>query len=167
MPSSEAELNNYDVVIADFCSSLGTQGAGYIRDYVHAGGSTIILGDMCGTAEGDARDIATFLTKEWGITFGTQDNTSVQEFYSISPHPITGGVKKIAGCCSFLQVSQPSQTLVSQGKYDFLAFYDGQGTVVAISGALFYTNWRGLDNDNFVLWQNTIGWLIQKAHEKR
>ncbi len=180
LPSSVADLSSYDVVVADFCGPAANDAVIQIlKDYVQAGGSVVVMGDeFCqgaGPVNGNwasSGQAASLLTKSWGITFTTDDDTLVQYARPSDPHPILKGVQELfAFRHAYLDIHSPAKVLVAMGGRPFIGLYDQTGTVVAIPDVGFH--WGAsfkpetVESDNFVFWRNLLVWLAGQSRNKR
>ena len=178
MPQTLAQLRQYDVVIAQYCSAVYVlQKTPLLSQYVLQGGSTLVLGDNFCIVGADnqgnvsAARAATALTASRGISFTQDDAINVQFSNQILPHPTTTNVGVIYSYRhAYLQVSVPATTVVTMAAKPFIAVYDAVGTIVAVPDTGFY--WGNSfqqvgQSDNFVFWRNALRWLAMKSRMKQ
>ncbi len=178
LPSTYSDLEAYDLALADFCGpGANSATIGYLKDYVAAGGSVVVLGDeFCqgvGPIDGawlSSGQAASLLTQEWGILF-TDDDTEVgSPFSPFIDSPLTRNVDEIhSPRHAFLEVSEPAQKIVGTGDHTFIALFDGVGTVVAIPDVGFAWDKPSRNppsGDNFLFWSNMLHWLIEQSQDK-
>ncbi len=179
LPSSEDELDDYDVVIADFCGPAASSSMIHmLKSYINSGGSVIVMGDeFCqgvGPIDGkwvSSGQAASLLTKTWGISFTIDDDVAVQYAQPSETHSALKYVNELfAYRHAYLDVQSPSRVLMKMGDRPFIGLYDQTGTVIAIPDVGFH--WGStfkpetVASDNFVFWRNILAWLAQQSRCK-
>ncbi len=178
MPQSLDQLRQYDVVIANYCSSLYVSNTTpLLSEYVAQGGSVIVLGDNFCIVGGDSQGnvsaarAANALTASRGITFTMDDVINVQFSDQVLAHPATLNVNTIYSYRhAYLQVSSTVSPVVTMDARPFIGIYDGAGTLIAIPNVGF--EWGNsftqvAASDNFVFWRNALLWLSLKSFMKQ
>ena len=169
------------VVIANGCNSTTSEATVVLlKQYITRGGSIVVMGDNFCVGAGDgppwysSAELASKITREWGIEFTTDDDSQIQLFEPTLAHPITAHVQRIYSFRhAYLTVSGAARPLFVERGKSFLALYDGIGTIVAIPDIGFHWNRDAAPfppapaNDNFVLWHNMLQWLIDRSRIKR
>ncbi len=180
LPSSEDKLDDYDVVIADFCGPAANDLViRALKAYINSGGSVIVMGnEFCqgvGPIDGkwvSSGQAASVLTKTWGISFTTDDDTTVQYAQLSETHPALMGVSELfAYRHAYLDVQSPSRVFIKMGDRPFIGLYDHTGTMIAIPDVGFHwgSSFRPetVQSDNFVFWRNLLAWLAEQSRLKR
>jgi hypothetical protein len=173
IPNSTEELAKYKVVIVRFCSDDNNEETlvNLIKEYLQSGGSAFILGgNTCQSGGHPTSWWATRLTKDFGVTFGSEDDyKSVWADATVGNHPTTLKLKKIYfSQHSNLNVSAPSESTLTVSGEPIAAVYSGTGTFVALSDDTEF-GWAPPayqklgQNDNFSFWRNSLRWLISQS----
>jgi hypothetical protein len=168
IPLSEAQLREYDVIIANYCSFvLIPLLTDTLIDYLASGGSVLAAGDNFCYGFGAVSSVAaTALTEDFGIVFTDDDDSDNQNTDDITDHPITEDVEEIfIFRHAYLEVTEPAETVIEMNDEPLLAVYDGDGTIVAIPDTTF--QWDADEEDNGILWYNILRWLAEQSREKR
>jgi hypothetical protein len=174
VPDSKQELARYTVVIVDFCPGAANDNSlNAVKQFIQEGGSAFIMGgNFCKSAKHFTSWWASQLTRDFGVTFTSDDDVNNPWVDAMAMHPTTLDVKKIyVHRHVYLNVVSPSQSILTISGRPISAIYDGTGTFVAFSSETF--EWGGVhrpeiaSSDNFVFWQNALKWLISRSQDKR
>src|ERR1700674_4156289 len=175
VPNSKQELAAYPVVILNFCFGAANDNSiNVIKQYIQDGGSAFIMGgNFCRAGEHFTSWWASQLTKDFGVTFTSDDDIKNQWADSIDVHPTTLDVQRIYSFRhAYLNVASPSKSIVRISERPIAAIYDGIGTFVALSDESFewgaaFLNEEIASSNNFVFCQNALRWLIGRSQAKR
>jgi uncharacterized membrane protein len=171
IPDSPEELAAYKVVIVRFCLNDNSEEnlVNLIKEYLQSGGSAFILGGNTCPGIHPTSWWATQLTKDFGVTFGTKDNSGNAMATSVSSHPTTIKVNKmyLSGYV-YLNVSDPAESILSVNEQPIAAAYTGTGSFVALADDVGFgwepNRWDNLGpTDNFTFWRNSLRWLINQS----
>lgn len=175
IPASKEELESYKVVIVDFCSDDTNENfINIIKEYIQSGGSAFILGgNTCQTGGYNTSWWASRLTKDFGVTFTSDDDYKTAWADEVGGHPTTLKIKRMYfSQHAYLNVSSPSEAILTVSERPIAAIYDGTGAFVALSDDVGFgwapNSWENLGpTDNFRFWQNALTWLIRHSKTKR
>jgi PEGA domain len=176
IPDSIEELKSYKVVIVYLCSDeINENSINLIKEYLQGGGSAFILGgNTCQPGGHPTSWWASQITKDFGVTFGTKDDSNpAWTDDAVGTHPITLKLKKIYfSQHADLNVSDPSEPILSVSGKPIAAVYSGIGAFVALSDDAEFgwqpNRWENLGpTDNFTFWRNSLRWLINQSKIKK
>jgi hypothetical protein len=171
VPLSKEDLEPYKVVIVDFCTDTANENSlTAIKEYIQSGGSAFIVGgNVCDSGGHKTSYWASELTKAFGVTFNSNDDSTNQWSDFIAVHPVTAKVNKMYfDYHSSLTVDSPSKTVIGITEKPIAAVYGETGSFVTLSDDGF--GWGKLSRDaqsnNFVFWRNALKWLISRNKTK-
>lgn len=173
IPASKEELESYSVVIVDFCLDNANEYLiNVIKEYIQSGGSAFILGGNSCQSGGHNTSWASQLTKDFGVTFSSDDNYDTLWANAVGSHPTTLKIEKMYfSGNAYLNVSSPSESILTVNNRPIAAVYDGTGAFVALADDVGFgwgpNSWENLGStDNFRFWQNALAWLIKHSKTK-
>jgi hypothetical protein len=179
IPTSEANLREYDVIVANYCTGTARHPlfTEILQRYLASGGSIIVMADnFCRlTPDFTTAQAANQFTVDYGMSFTDDDGADYNWADRIIEHPITQEVEQLyVFRHAYLEVEEPAETIITISEQPLIAVYDGDGTIVAIATTTF--DWsefaRGhtsqdVDSNRFVLWRNIFLWLADQSRDKR
>jgi uncharacterized membrane protein len=175
IPESKEELAEYKVVIVSLCSDESNENlVSLIKEYLQSGGSAFILGgNTCQSGGYPTSWWASQLTKDFGVTFGSQDDYKVAWADVVGTHPTTSKLKKMYfSQHAFLNISNPAESILNVNSQPIAAVYNGIGAFVALGDDVGFgwnpNNWDNFGaTDNFTFWRNSLRWLISQSKIKK
>ncbi len=145
-----------------------------IKDYIQAGGSVFILGgNTCQSGGHPTSWWASRITKDFGVTFGSEDNYKVAWADAVSGHPTTLKLNKMYfSQYAYLNVSDPAESILNVNEQPIAAVYNGKGSFAALADDVEFgwspNSWEKLGpTDNFTFWRNSLRWLISQSKIKK
>ncbi len=176
IPDSLEDLATYKAVIVSFCSDENNEETlvNLIKDYIKSGGSAFILGgNICQSNGHRSSWQASQITKDFGVTFGSEDDYKAVWADVVGGHPTTSKLSKMYfSQHAKLTVSDSAESILSVNEQPIAAAYTGTGSFVALADDAEF-GWSPPayqklgPTDNFTFWRNSLRWLISQSKIKK